>query len=756
MKIPNIVNTVFLLIVCIFGFVFLAPFIIAKDTSSIAISSALIGSAFIVIIYASNHIEKKTTEMEKKVNELEDKRKELEYLVGRNSKIESMISSLIKMFLDPKDIDKTIEITLETAATLCNAEKSYLFIFNKNGEAYRSHQWKKENINASQSFFEKVDHPQYIKMLNKLRKDQLVFIQKEGVNHKMVNIDRISTSPTGLVSLIAIPVESNGELAGFISIESENTDIIYYEVYPQTIKIVSELVSMALNHKSFLKELSLFKDLINRSNDFILVIDMEKNNIIDVNETACKELGYKRDEFLGMKKDQIHSLFNDNFWEHEFRDIFGDRYFEPSKIITRKDGSTLQAEINVTFSSIDNNKYALAIVRDVTERKDMESILAKTKEVMELALEGADLGMWDWNLRTNEVMYNPRWAEMMGYEYDRVEHNIDTWKNITHPDDIKFVNENIHRHLQGETPFFESEFRVRNNNGKWQWILARGKLTELDKNNEPFRFTGTTMDLDKRKKVEEELRHSNEMKDLFTDIMRHDLLNPAGNAKGYSEVLLEMEEEPGKSHIIQSMQKNINKLIDMIETAATFAKLDSLEELQLVRMDIMSIMNNVTEQFDQRLMSKNMTIEMRANNSYHAMLNPIAEEIFANFISNAIKYSPENTRIIIDIQDCNYEWKVNVTDFGEGIPDESKPLVFDRFKRVNKSGVKGSGLGLAIVKKIAELLGGVVGVEDNPEGTGSRFWFRIKKDQSDNEEIIFENTDMEIIAEKNAHFQIKC
>jgi PAS domain S-box-containing protein len=345
---------------------------------------------------------------------------------------------------------------------------------------------------------------------------------------------------------------------------------------------------------------------------------------------------------------------------------------------------------------------------------------------------------------------------MMGYEYKEIEHNIDTWKKLTHPDDLKIVNLNITKHLRGETPFFESEFRVKNSNGKWQWILARGKLTELDRNNEPFRFTGTTMDLDLRKKVEEELRHSNELKDLFTDIMRHDLLNPAGNAKGYSEILMEMEEDQDKAHIIRSMQRNIDKLIEMIETAATFAKLESLEEIELVRMNIMGILNNVTEQFDQRLIAKNMKIEMRGSGSYHAMLNPIVEEIFANFISNAIKYSPEDTRIIIDVEDCNYDWKVNVTDFGEGIPDESKPLVFDRFKRVNKSGVKGSGLGLAIVKKIAELLGGAVGVDDNPEGKGSTFWFMIKKEHVDHEETIFEHTDTEIISEKNRPGRIKC
>jgi len=73
------------------------------------------------------------------------------------------------------------------------------------------------------------------------------------------------------------------------------------------------------------------------------------------------------------------------------------------------------------------------------------------------------------------------------------------------------------------------------------------------------------------------------------------------------------------------------------------------------------------------------------------------------------------------------EWKVTVTDFGPGIADEDKPKLFERFKRVDKSGVKGTGLGLAIAKKITELHGGHIGVEDNPAAKGSVFWVTVKK-----------------------------
>jgi PAS domain S-box-containing protein len=453
---------------------------------------------------------------------------------------------------------------------------------------------------------------------------------------------------------------------------------------------------------------------------------MEKNRILDANETACKELGYSIDELTVMEEKDLNLLFEDTFWKNDLRDLAGDRYLQPGQTLTKKDGTKIPAEMNITFVTHDHHNYALAVVRDIAARLDMESRLAKTKQVMELAMEGADLGMWDWNLRTDEVMYNERWAEMIGYDVKNIEKNIMSWKKLIHPDDLELVDNTVSEHINRETPFFEAEFRMKNSKDRWQWILARGKITEWN-NEQPFRFTGTTMDLDERKKVEEELRHSNELKDLFTDIMRHDLLNPAGNIRGFSEVLYEMEDDPKKVKIIDRVQSNTNRLIDMIETAAKFAKLEATEELELKGIDIMASMRNVIEQFEHQLHDKNMTLHVRADGSYPAMLNPIVEEIFANYISNAIKYSPENTEINIDVVDLNYVWMVTVADSGEGISDDAKPLVFDRFKRVNKSGVKGTGLGLAIVKKIAELLGGTVGVEDNPEGTGSMFWVKLKK-----------------------------
>ena len=233
--------------------------------------------------------------------------------------------------------------------------------------------------------------------------------------------------------------------------------------------------------------------------------------------------------------------------------------------------------------------------------------------------------------------------------------------------------------------------------------------------------------LNTKKKYADDLKRSNELKDMFTDILRHDLLNPAGLMKGYTEILLERENDETKLHALQKIEKNNDKLIDLIESAAKFAKLESTDEIEFNAKDIGTIIKDVVGDFSPVLYEKQMTLDFVAEGEHLANLNPIIGEVFANLLSNAIKYSSNESHIIVDILDLGKKWKVTVTDFGEGISDDDKSNVFTRFKRVGKGNVKGSGLGLAIVKRIIELHEGEVGVEDNPAGQGSVFWVTLNK-----------------------------
>lgn len=123
---------------------------------------------------------------------------------------------------------------------------------------------------------------------------------------------------------------------------------------------------------------------------------------------------------------------------------------------------------------------------------------------------------------------------------------------------------------------------------------------------------------------------------------------------------------------------------------------------------------------------KSMTVVFEPKGEAPAYVSPLIEDVFENLISNALKYSPAETRIIVDIDSIGEELLVSVADQGDGIPDQFKEAVFERFKRGKQKGVKGSGLGLAIARRIVRFHGGRIWVEDAPEG-GSVFFVRVPK-----------------------------
>lgn len=224
-----------------------------------------------------------------------------------------------------------------------------------------------------------------------------------------------------------------------------------------------------------------------------------------------------------------------------------------------------------------------------------------------------------------------------------------------------------------------------------------------------------------------QLEEANSLKDLFTDIIRHDLLNPLGIIKIASEQMLLAEgKNESKEKVLTMIKNNTDKLIDMIRDASMYAMIASIEKIEKSNIDLNKTLVTVENNFKIQLDEKNMRLERLSNCECSIRANPLIESVFSNLLSNAIKYSPPGKKIEANIINKSERCKIYFKDWGYGIKDEDKLKLFNRFQRVDKKGVKGTGLGLAIVKRIVELHGGSVWIEDNPEG-GSIFYVDIPK-----------------------------
>ncbi len=157
-----------------------------------------------------------------------------------------------------------------------------------------------------------------------------------------------------------------------------------------------------------------------------------------------------------------------------------------------------------------------AAARDITERKNIESALKESEERWQLALRGANDGIWDWNVVTNEVFFSKRWKEMLGYREDEIQNNLEEWSKRVHPEDIDWVTELIQEHFAQKTSFYISEHRVLCKDGSYKWILDRGQAL-WDEAGNVIRMAGSHTDITNRKRAELELKQERDFTQAILD-----------------------------------------------------------------------------------------------------------------------------------------------------------------------------------------------------------------------------------------------
>lgn len=140
---------------------------------------------------------------------------------------------------------------------------------------------------------------------------------------------------------------------------------------------------------------------------------------------------------------------------------------------------------------------------EIVVRKAAEARAEEQRQRLDEIIWGTDVGTWEWNVRTGEVAFNERWANIVGYTLDELQPlSIETWTSLAHPDDLKRSDERLAKVFSGETDHYECEVRVHHKDDRWVWVLDRGKVVEWTDNGKPLRMSGTHMDITDRKEAE--------------------------------------------------------------------------------------------------------------------------------------------------------------------------------------------------------------------------------------------------------------
>lgn len=152
---------------------------------------------------------------------------------------------------------------------------------------------------------------------------------------------------------------------------------------------------------------------------------------------------------------------------------------------------------------LQKQKYQDSLKHEIRRRKEVEQDLRESQQRLELALKGAELSFWDWDVETNRLVLDNSFVEALGYSVDEIGLHKEFWENLIHRDDRSRVEAAFRNHLLGDSAFLECEYRVRTKSGHWKWILTRGKVLLRNKKGESVRALGTNLDVTERKKLEQ-------------------------------------------------------------------------------------------------------------------------------------------------------------------------------------------------------------------------------------------------------------
>jgi len=370
------------------------------------------------------------------------------------------------------------------------------------------------------------------------------------------------------------------------------------------------------------------------------------------------------------------------------------------------------------------------------DRERIRHALAKSEERFDLAMRGANDGVWDWDMATNTVYYSPRWKTMLGHDEDEIGPGLSEWTSRLHPDDAQATQVTINAHINGETEHFETVFRFRHKDGHYLWVLSRG-LGVRNAEGKVVRLVGTHTDVSAQKQAEEALIRAKEAAELasrakseFLANMSHEIRTPMNGVLGMLNLTMDTPLSEEQRDYLGMAHSSANSLLYIINDILDFSKIEAGRmDVQVESADIRAIADELISQHQHRCQEKGLTLTKQIDPALpeRLLLDPVrVKQVLINLIGNAIKFTHTGA-VSLEIQRVGQGVRFAVKDTGIGIAKENQSTVFQAFTQADGSITRrfgGTGLGLSISFRLVGLMGGLMGLQSEP-GNGSEFFFML-------------------------------
>jgi len=393
---------------------------------------------------------------------------------------------------------------------------------------------------------------------------------------------------------------------------------------------------------------------------------------------------------------------------------------------------------------------------NVTKEKELQNETNELKVRLELAWDGVNDGIWDWQIQKNIVYFSKKWKSMLGYEPDELEDTPETFFNLINDEDKKQVSEALQKHFENpEENIYSVSCRMKCKDGSFKWILARGKAS-LDEFKKPVRMVGSHTDINEQKRIEEELKRAkndadraNKSKSEFLANMSHEIRTPLNGIIGLTDLVLDTSLNDTQRDYLLKAKSSSKALLNVINDILDYSKIEAGKiDLIIKEFCLEELLKSVSDLFGYKIYEKKLDFMFKIGIDVPFMLvgdNLRVLQILNNIVGNSVKFTNKGyVRINLDVVQKSeniVKLQFCIEDSGIGISQKNIDKLFKPFEQGDNSNTReygGTGLGLMISKQLVHLMHGDIWVESKINH-GSKFYFTIEVGYKDKTYKCLEN-----------------
>lgn len=388
------------------------------------------------------------------------------------------------------------------------------------------------------------------------------------------------------------------------------------------------------------------------------------------------------------------------------------------------------------------------------ERAKAEAALRDSENRFRMAIKAAQLGTWDWNLITDQLIWDEGCKAMFGLPPE-AQSNIEVFFAGLHPDERDRLEQLVQWALNpASSGKYDVEYRTIGIQDKVErWIAARGQVY-FDSADNPQRFVGTVLNITEQKRIEAEREqllareqaareaadHANRIKDEFLAVLSHELRSPLNPILGWTRLLQNGKlSEARKAEALKTIERNAKLQTQLIEDLLDISRImQGKLSLTVAPVNLTFVISAAVETVRLAAQAKNISIALDFDFEIAPVCGDAArlQQVMWNLLTNAVKFTPNSGQVSVELRSFDSLAQIRVIDTGKGINPQFLPHVFEYFRQEDSSTTRkfgGLGLGLAIVRQIVEMHGGEVRAQSGGENQGATFIIQLPLMQQANQ-----------------------